>query len=612
MANRITPFVKRMRTTGGTIFTFASSVEDIGLNINERNNDVKISHFALLNIPDIKVDQDGELNKFNVRNIVGNWQYSQDDPAVKDGRVLIAESFQNYALNLESNILNQSSYNPEINTTVSERVFWKWLKETGAIRWSDPSTAGSGERYWREESMVQLDEEYNPVVKYIGKVSAGNVRTDTFGTYNETYILVPTSHGQTKAFFKEVVDDNYFYEMEIGDLDERILGRETYNRPHPDGLDFRAYYDFVENVEVVGSYEMFYDDNGSWQPGWWQREQGVEPVSTTNSYIMDVSPDEYIGSEEYSAKLRYFDGTNEILFKRSKLDCVSLELQENNLREIFGDSTLTYDKMATGDNQISNSFEFNTVLIYYTVKNQQGEVLATNLMGVMFLDAPSGNTTSIDEGTGILLPSLQKLASTENGFGTSYSLRLNIKTDNIVDDTQALVVDFATSDQLWGEEWTDVFDNLRKSVNIMSQQSGTIKNISEQYRKLQEQNKQLVEKINSFEREIDLQAGTFDVPGDSTVFYSYMLLPNGRYQVTVTANIAPETLQNISALPGNLRPQQLVEYSMYFTEGNASWFTVALREDRRLLSRIHVNANGVISILNQHTFTRTLSVTYIT
>ena len=34
----ITPFVKRMRTQGGTFFSFASALEDIGLNINERNN----------------------------------------------------------------------------------------------------------------------------------------------------------------------------------------------------------------------------------------------------------------------------------------------------------------------------------------------------------------------------------------------------------------------------------------------------------------------------------------------------------------------------------------------------------------------------------------------
>ena len=62
----ITPFVKRMRTQGGTIYTFSSALEDIGLNINERNNIVKMSHYALLNIPSIDVPSNLQENKFNV------------------------------------------------------------------------------------------------------------------------------------------------------------------------------------------------------------------------------------------------------------------------------------------------------------------------------------------------------------------------------------------------------------------------------------------------------------------------------------------------------------------------------------------------------------------
>jgi len=135
--NRITPFVKRMRTNGGTIYTFSSAVEDIGLNINEKNNLVKISHFALLDIPAIQqltsTPTNLDVNRFNVTNFTGAFEYEQGNPSIKDGRVLIAESFQNYALNLESNLLNSNDYNPTLIRTVSERVFWKWLKETGAL-----------------------------------------------------------------------------------------------------------------------------------------------------------------------------------------------------------------------------------------------------------------------------------------------------------------------------------------------------------------------------------------------------------------------------------------------------------------------------------------------
>jgi len=293
--NRITPFVKRMRANGGTIYTFSSAIEDIGLNINERNNLVKISNFALLDIPNIAEPSIGTYNNtFNVRNIVGAWEYERNSTSIKDGRVLIAESFQNYALNLEANLLNQSTYNPELIATVSERVFWKWMKETGAIRWTDPSTSSQWDGYkWTEENDSNGD--YQEVVKYVGQVSAGNVRIDTFGTYNETYILIPTSHGQTRAYFKQIEDDNYYHGMVIGDLGENILGREGYTRPHPDGLSMKAYYDFVDSsTQLTGGseYDLTYDmSTGTWTPGWWYSAEGIDPGSTVadNAYVTDAS-----------------------------------------------------------------------------------------------------------------------------------------------------------------------------------------------------------------------------------------------------------------------------------------------------------------------------------
>ena len=92
MANtRISPFIKRLRTNGGSIYVFSSASQDIGLNINERNNKVKISNFALLEIPNITESSTGyKNNTFNVRNIVGAWEYEQNNASVKDGRILIA------------------------------------------------------------------------------------------------------------------------------------------------------------------------------------------------------------------------------------------------------------------------------------------------------------------------------------------------------------------------------------------------------------------------------------------------------------------------------------------------------------------------------------------
>lgn len=537
MSNRITPFVKRMRANGGTIYTFSSAIEDIGLNINERNNLVKISNFALLNIPNISESSVGYSNNtFNVRNIAGAWEYEQSSTSVKDGRVLIAESFQNYALNLESNLLNQSTYNPELTATVSERVFWKWLKETGAIRWDDPSTRGTQLTYWTEE----IDSnDYTSVVKYVGQVSAGNVRIDTFGTYNETYILLPTSHGQTSAYFKQVEDDNYKHGMEIGDLSENILGRAGYTKPHPDGLSYRGYYDFVDSSTQVGStpYYMYYDNStGSYTPGWWYSAEGIEPSSTDNAYLTDSST--YLNTKIYNADLKYDDGGNAITFRRSKIDCIQLEFNLNMLKSIYNDSALTYDKMAI-DNAIDDAFDFNAALIYYTVYNStQDEILATNLLGIMFLDAPSGSSADIvTSGKGIELPSLEKIMSGPTGFGTSYSLRLNIKTDNMLDDTTATIIDESTSDQLWAEEWQQAFANLDIAVNTLTQQNSTINYISGQYVTLQENQTQILNRLINVENQVndisrDIQGDEGTVPlfsdGEDPLIESSIYMRFGR------------------------------------------------------------------------------------
>jgi len=489
--NRITPFVKRMRTSGGTIYVFSSATEDIGLNINEKNNDVRISHFALLNIPSIQNPSNINENRFNLYAIDGALEYANAGD-IKDGRVLIAESFQNYALNFEANLLNQATYDATLQRTVSERVFWKWLKETGAIRWANPSNG-----YWMEAEDSDGSLGYNTVVKYVGLVSAGNVRSDSFGTYNETYIMVPTSHGQMEAYFEQTEDANYYHGMEIGGLGENILGRETWLQPHPDGLSYRGFYDFVDSSTQVGSnpYLLYYDAS----PGWWYTAEGREPLQK-KTYMTDTSA--YLTTGIYDVSLK-IEGPSTVEFKRSLVDCMGLVLDLNKLRTIYGDDNLTFDSMATGDNAINDRFEFNAVLVYYSVYNAvQDTVLATNLLGILFLDAPSG-TSQLISGDGILIPSLEKIQSTTGGFGTSYALRLNIKTDNMLDDTGAIIVDDATSDIFEAENWNLAFAELGKAVNILTRNNSVLNYISDQYVTLQSNQTQMLNSLTTLQAQVN-------------------------------------------------------------------------------------------------------------
>jgi len=535
----VTPFVKRMRTLGGTIFTFSSALEDIGLNINERNNTVKLSHYALLNIPSVDVPENLQENKFNVFAIPGAYQSFLEDGNIKDGRVIIAESFQNYALNLETNLLVKDDYNPALMTTVSERVFWKWLKETGAIRWTDVSTAAG--TYWQEEADADdTSVGYNSIVKCIGTISAGSVRTDTFGTYNETYVLVPTSYGKTPVYFKQVEDDNYYSGLSITGGAVNIKGRETYTKPHPDALDIKAYYDLADSsIHVTDpTPAMFYDcsDGAGWTAGWWWTYDtfmyNTFNINDSRCYFVDSS--QYIDEGIYNINLLY--DTINIEFKRSKVDCMSIEFNLTNLKTILDDTTLTFDTLAT-ELAEDDEFDFNSILIYYSVYNKVlDKTLATNLLGILFLDPPSGNTQDYPLNE-IELPSITKIQSGAAGFGTSYSFRLNVKSDYMLDDTAATIYDESTSSQTALENFTEVFNNLNKTLSILNQHTGTINYITEQYLDITANQTNVLNQINNLEYRVnDVErdiTGTENtiamfVDGDDPLVDSSIYMKNGK------------------------------------------------------------------------------------
>ena len=51
-----TPLLRPLRDNGATLYVFPSASEDIGLNIDSRTTGVALSHYALLNIPNVHYD----------------------------------------------------------------------------------------------------------------------------------------------------------------------------------------------------------------------------------------------------------------------------------------------------------------------------------------------------------------------------------------------------------------------------------------------------------------------------------------------------------------------------------------------------------------------------
>lgn len=184
-----TPLIKP-RKQGGTFYTFASALEDIGLNINELGNKVTLSHYALLDIPPFDASTVGAVGDYSNNDHEGNWVF--------------AEGFQNYVLNMETAVRNHPLYDFSNSITISERIFWKWLIKNHLMTVVPDVSNGIDTGYYVE------DDPASSIVKCFGYINSGAQRSDDYSMYNETFVQVPSSFGQMKILFKVTEDDNYY------------------------------------------------------------------------------------------------------------------------------------------------------------------------------------------------------------------------------------------------------------------------------------------------------------------------------------------------------------------------------------------------------------------
>ena len=137
-----TPFIRPLQVQGGTFYSFSSSAEDLSFTFNNSINKFKFSKFALLNIPPINNgDPLGNSLKLNAPDSAFiDYATSAGQIITDNANIDFSQSFQSYCLNLESTILSSSDYNSDIKQTVAERVFFKWIKEIGGIRYQQASS----------------------------------------------------------------------------------------------------------------------------------------------------------------------------------------------------------------------------------------------------------------------------------------------------------------------------------------------------------------------------------------------------------------------------------------------------------------------------------------
>lgn len=204
-----TPLIRIPQEQGGTLYAFSGAARDLTRAYYNPDLVFEYSKFALIDLPVVAEPAPGSTNNYiQFSNLYeggpvggGGVAPSYDDTTPDDNANRhFAQTFQNYALNLENSILNDDDFDESRLTTDSEKIFFKWLNHIGAfrVRGANPQEANTGySRLVEEDESSQTGSEYSKVVKYIGNIDVSNDKNYQGNTYNEVFINVPSSVGYT-------------------------------------------------------------------------------------------------------------------------------------------------------------------------------------------------------------------------------------------------------------------------------------------------------------------------------------------------------------------------------------------------------------------------------
>lgn len=252
-----TSLIRIPQARGGTMYAFASAARDITRAFNNPDLKFDFTKYALLDLPDFT--DSATLNGLNTIDFAGNFLEASgavyNPPTITESNVQFAKTLQNYALNLEELILQDDDFDPVFLQSDAEKIFFKWLAKTGAIRFkaSDSTESVTADHYTESVDSTQTGQNYERVVKYLGSIDAENDIAYNGNTYHEVYINVPSSVGNTPTvLFKQRPYNNSANRMYAGEF---LEGRDGQTHPDPnldlnslvDGNDGGAFYDIDRN-----------------------------------------------------------------------------------------------------------------------------------------------------------------------------------------------------------------------------------------------------------------------------------------------------------------------------------------------------------------------------
>ena len=413
-----TPLLRPLRDNGATLYVFPSASEDIGLNIDSRTTGVALSHYALLNLPNLP------------------W----------DGGML-ATQLQNYVMNFETLLLNDEKYNYQEYHTVSERVFWHWINKKVVPDFlkndkylttnTTPTLVQNNEYYYIEDPAKYANENSSRLVQCFGAIDAGNSLSTEFGMFNETYINIPTSYGNGPVVFKEVQDPgetNY------------IKGKQY--TPSGNNLEGRA--GEMNTLKILPNQNVMADDGITYEA-----TDAFEIVKDINE--LQTALKSKLNKDDLF--INSYDDINvdeKKQFKDSLCDITSKPVEFD-----FNAILLYY-----------------TV---YDQDDPNKAPYAINLFGVIFLNGSNPVSSNNYQYIGLTKRKSFSSFNAGNFFGNSYSFRVNLKTLSVYDNTDSIIMDNTTMTSVYSNDFSDVISNLNRAIDTMNTNVQATITIQDQY-----------------------------------------------------------------------------------------------------------------------------------
>lgn len=387
----ITPILKDPKAHGGTLYTFPSASRDLTRAFSNSEYEFAFSHFACLNLPDFRY---GSFKDNDLKGIYLDDLCKDCIDLSENINNALKWHMQSYVMNYEVAILNGFSlderrYDNEVLRNPSERIFFNWLQKVGAIKFNGTS-----------ETLVGYGDDVD--------ISYESLGSEAELEYKD----------KTKSYRIE----NKLYTWKGGQWRSRILVSKT--------VQYIGTIDMINNVNIdndsfneiylnipagVGGSTSVYFDNNVFDSNY---EKG-EIIDIDDDEYCDIDKKDYIigrGSDSSDVTLKaIYDSPLDHSYKIDSGYCIDFR----DGRYVDGIEGMNLNS--------EEDFEFNCVLIYYTIR--KGDITpVTNLYGVLFLEEVTisdynPNLNDDDERAGYIqrYPKFKK--------GNSWGLKLDLKID---------------------------------------------------------------------------------------------------------------------------------------------------------------------------------------